>query len=184
MGSIISYFFPDGGQEISQLEANLVDGSRIDQNGDGIITKEELDMWMVKQKEELNRFKQQIEESVRVKYEDELNSAKLEINSLKEEIKVLEQLNLSLKNEETDENTVSKINKQLSKIRIKHMVDEMLKDENVNIKFFPDWVERKIYINMFTLLLNALSRATDSTSLKILDHELTFDFKPSSNQRD
>ena len=58
-------------------------------------------------------------------------------------------------------------------------VDEMLKDEEIN-SVIPDYIEKKIYKNVFTIVLKLVRNITDSTSISFLDQELTFTL----NQKD
>lgn len=50
-------------------------------------------------------------------------------------------------------------------------VNEMLKDDEIN-SVIPDYIEKKIYKNVFTLVLKLVRNITDSTSIKFLDQEL------------
>jgi len=50
-------------------------------------------------------------------------------------------------------------------------VNEMLKDEEIN-SVIPDYIEKKIYKNVFTLVLKLVRNITDSTSISFLDQEL------------
>ena len=47
----------------------------------------------------------------------------------------------------------------------------MLKDDEIN-SVIPDYIEKKIYKNVFTLVLKLVRNITDSTSIKFLDQEL------------
>ena len=58
-------------------------------------------------------------------------------------------------------------------------VNEMLKDEEIN-SVIPDYIEKKIYKNVFTIVLKLVRNITDSTSISFLDQELTFTL----NQKD
>ena len=55
---------------------------------------------------------------------------------------------------------------------IDRYVNEMLKDEEIN-SVIPDYIERKIYKNIFTLILKLFRNVTDSTKINFLDQELS-----------
>lgn len=61
---------------------------------------------------------------------------------------------------------------------IDRYVNEMLKDEEIN-SVIPDYIEKKIYKNVFTLVLKLVRNITDNTSINFLDQEikLTLDSK-------
>lgn len=48
----------------------------------------------------------------------------------------------------------------------------MLKDEEIN-SVIPDYIEKKIYKNVFTLILKLMRNVTDSTKINFLDQELS-----------
>lgn len=87
----------------------------------------------------------------------------LEINKLKNIIDTKKENN---KKEELDQfykNLDSSIDKYVS---------EMLKDEEIN-SVIPDYIEKKIYKNVFTLILKLMRNVTDSTKINFLDQELS-----------
>jgi len=67
---------------------------------------------------------------------------------------------------------------ELSEQKIDEFVEEILKDKDINIGYLPDFVEKRIYKNVFTILVNLLDHVVDSTSVKLLGHEINFDFAP------
>tara|TARA_E500000178_G_C16980509_1_gene735533 strand:- start:670 stop:1086 length:417 start_codon:yes stop_codon:yes gene_type:complete len=87
----------------------------------------------------------------------------IEINKLKNIIDTKKENN---KKEELDQfykNLDSSIDKYVS---------EMLKDEEIN-SVIPDYIEKKIYKNVFTLILKLMRNVTDSTKINFLDQELS-----------
>ena len=62
---------------------------------------------------------------------------------------------------------------------IESYVDEMLEDDEIN-SIIPDYVEKKIYKNVFTLVLKLMKNFTDSASFSFLDQEITFNLKSKS----
>lgn len=96
------------------------------------------------------------------------DSLKQENERLKKEIETLKhQL------DEIDTKPGSK----LSKERLNEIVENMIQDENVNIDYLPDWVERKIYRNVFTILINLLDESLETTKVKLLGHQINFNIE-------
>ena len=62
---------------------------------------------------------------------------------------------------------------------IENYVDEMLEDDEIN-SIIPDYVEKKIYKNVFTLVLKLMKNFTDSASISFLDQEITFNLRSKS----
>ena len=67
--------------------------------------------------------------------------------------------------------------KVMSDKRIEEIVDKMLKG-SANSEFIPDIVERSIYVNVLKLVVQAVDEIVDSTSIRILGHEIKLDMKP------
>lgn len=67
----------------------------------------------------------------------------------------------------------------VSRLKIEEFVDKMLEDENVNIKYLPDFVEKKIYINVFNLVLGLLDNLMDSTKIEFMGHHIKLDLQSS-----
>ena len=193
--------------DIDELKNRLANLEKLDKNNDGVVSKDELDDWMKEQKKDIDNFKKKIEEKAEAKYqkvlldnERELSDRKIEIKELAKEIKSLKKINKSLehkiKNDDVVLNNTStdgdgegvnsdsfvKIDQQklseLSKKRINQFVETLLDDENINIAYFPDAIERQIYRNVFTILVNLLDSLFDTTSVKFLGHKLVFDMMP------
>ncbi len=69
----------------------------------------------------------------------------------------------------------------ISKHKIEEFVDKMLKDPNVNIGYIPDFAERKIYINIFGIILGLMDNLIDTTKVEFMGHKITFDLSNSEN---
>ncbi|MEX0596472.1 MAG: hypothetical protein WD512_08210, partial [Candidatus Paceibacterota bacterium] len=78
------------------------------------------------------------------------------------------------KENENKENE-NKLFGEVSKVRIQEVVDKMIADQNINIGYLPDIVERQMYKNMFNILLNLLNELSDGVSIKILGHQITME---------
>jgi hypothetical protein len=68
----------------------------------------------------------------------------------------------------------------VSEDRIREVVNRFLENEEVNIGFVPDAVERRIYINVIKILLNLAQEMSKDASVSFLGHEITFTLAPKS----
>lgn len=66
------------------------------------------------------------------------------------------------------------INTPISTELIHQYVQNMLDQEEYNIGYIPDFVERQIYEKFFRLLLALLERTIETSSVKIMGHEIRF----------
>ena len=120
---------------------------------------------------------------------------KKKISELNKQIDTLKYMNSSLTdktiNDSSDLSGVSnnmdlRENKlqlnELSKKRINAFVENMLNDKHVNIKYLPDFVEKQIYRNVFSLFMNVLDNILETTNLQFMGHSVTFDIKPNNNE--
>ena len=188
-------------KEISDLKTRLADVERLDRNKDGLVTKDEFELWLGEQKKDIENFKKRVEASSDEKYqkiltqnERDLNDAKMQLKQLEVENEALKSVNQSLesrlqKNDDLnqairslpmhlrDEKT-RKLSSEISKKRIDSLVDELLADPDVNIKYFPDGIERQIYRNVFSIAINMLDSLVDTTSVNFMGHKLVFDLQP------
>lgn len=102
---------------------------------------------------------------------------------LKKQIKSLKEIidkdknNLAIAKKELEEQEKTDKKEKLEEFynnldsSIDKYVNEMLKDDEIN-SVIPDYIEKKIYKNVFTLVLKLVRNITDSTSIKFLDQEL------------
>ena len=70
-----------------------------------------------------------------------------------------------------------KIETPISKEAIENYVDKILENEDMNISYLPDFVEKKIYENIFSILLNLLDDIMENIQINILNHKLVFDIQ-------
>ena len=159
-----------------------------DRNNDGIISRHEFDIFMTRQKNFQDSFEEKIRSLQKTvdNKESELDSLtkdlKKELEQNKSEASELEFLRNRVKvleeEKEFDLNrkpillpNVKKVNK-VSRAKVKLFVHELMKDSDINIKYFPDNVEKALYENMFCLILNVLENVTDTSGIEILGHIL------------
>ena len=102
---------------------------------------------------------------------------------LKKQIKSLKEIidrdknNLAIAKKELEEQEKTDKKEKLEEFynnldsSIDKYVNEMLKDDEIN-SVIPDYIEKKLYKNVFTLVLKLVRNITDSTTIKFLDQEL------------
>ena len=56
---------------------------------------------------------------------------------------------------------------------IEKYVDKLLADKMVNSAVIPDFIERKIYINVVTLILGVLKDTVNSSSIDLIGNKIT-----------
>lgn len=145
-------------------------------------------------KEEINLLLKDFKNKIILEYEQKLLNANNEIRELQKQIDTLKSMNENLKENvpninQSDFDFISndcakaKL-KDLSKKRIDSLVNDILKNENINIKYLPDFVEKQIYKNIFTILINLIDKLFDNISINILNHKITFDLSPFSEEKD
>ena len=100
-----------------------------------------------------------------------------ENEELKKKIESLEEVN-SDKNLEIDNNNLDIIEDQL-KILISEEIDKIMETENINSELISDYVERKIYDNVFIIAKNILKETLKKTKITILNQDITFNIQPS-----
>jgi len=67
---------------------------------------------------------------------------------------------------------------ELSKKQIETLVNKLLADEAINIKYFPDWVERQLYINIINLIIHLLEQFLSGASVNMMGHSIGFTLTP------
>lgn len=149
-----------GDKKENDIEKRLVYLENIDRNNDNKISQLELNAWWENKMKEHNKEKDNLE--------CQLKDARNELNRLKSLIK--------------DQNEVEKtiVNNEVSKIHVEEFVDKLMKDEEINISWLPDMVEKQIYVNVFNIILKILSESFTNTSIGIINHKLKINLNPSS----
>jgi hypothetical protein len=92
-----------------------------------------------------------------------------------EEIKETEE-NINKLNEIEEKTKDS--NSHISVEKLDEFVDEILRDQNININYFPDAVERKLYRNVLILVFSLLNKSIDTASIQFIGHEIKFTMSP------
>ena len=62
------------------------------------------------------------------------------------------------------------------------LVERYLKDEHLNSKFIPDFIEKRIYSNMLRVSIGLLKDTLEHTKLEVLGHRITINVTPMENE--
>jgi len=102
----------------------------------------------------------------------------LKIVNKKQEKKInrLEKKNTTIL-EQAEHERLDSLN-ELSIKRLNEYVEELLQNENINIKYLPDFAERQIYRNTFSILFKLFNKLFDTTSIKFMGHKMKLDIEP------
>ncbi len=158
----------------------------IDKNHDNVVTKDEMENWAEGHKKDLEKLeKERIKLSNKLKkvqneYKDQLAKKEEENIKLKQDLETAKQKAEELHHyvdtllEQIDTGSIpeSKIHSIISINKIDKYVEEMLKNENINIRGFPDSIEKAIYKNVFRLILLILSQISEKTGVDIIGHHI------------
>lgn len=184
---------------LSNIEDRLQNLEKIDLNNDGKVSKNELLEWKKKYENQLDDIHKKFEEiqqnreqknNLIEKLKQENNKLVSENNELKKEIEnyikvdnkesILEK---SKENKKLKDNSVDIKFSDITKLNIDQFVDKMLKDQDMNISYFPDFVERRVYKNALYLVFYLLDSVFESCHINILGHELSIDLKQLKNMK-
>lgn len=164
MGNLFSSKNKDKcGRKKDDIEKRLVYLEHIYRNNDKKISHKishlELNLWWE------NKMKVYMKEKEDL--ECQLKDTRNELNRVKSFIK--------------DQNEIEKsvVNNEVSKIHVEEFVEKLMKDEEINISWLPDMVEKQIYINVFNMILKILSDSFNYTSVSIINHKLKVKLSPS-----
>lgn len=197
----------DKQKEIQELQDQIKELKSIDRNHDSKISKEELEKWANNKNQELEEFKAKLradlESQKHIEFEAKYIEMQKHIDTLTSINKNLEgkiasrdnNQNLkvsadasgtssapSTQNQTNDKNNIINLDKsEISKSQIDSFVEKLLSDKNVNVKYLPDFVERQIYRNVFTILLGLIENMADSTEIHIMGHRIVMHVAPEAS---
>jgi len=66
----------------------------------------------------------------------------------------------------------------LSKQKIQQFVNKLLEDENVNIRYLPDVVEKQIYTNVLTIVMELLEHLVEDLNISFMGHNIKMSMDP------
>jgi len=118
-----------------------------------------------------------------------LQSREKEVKSLQSSLSNAKALNKKLVSfvqahvpvKKTEEGDIEEIGltwrKGINKTAIEPLIDEMLLNEDVNIDFIPDVIEKAIYQNVFTLMLSIMDEVMDTMAIEVMGHRLKMELR-------
>jgi hypothetical protein len=65
-------------------------------------------------------------------------------------------------------------NTAISMVMIREYVKEMLEKEECNISYMPDFVEKRLYEKIFTMLMGVIEYALETSSVNFMGHQIRF----------
>jgi Mg/Co/Ni transporter MgtE len=180
MGNILSQ-----NNQINDLYQRLERMEHIDKNNDGIISRTEFEQW---KNNELLDIKKSIKNDVKNQYQVKINDLHKELESLKninndlskslyQKNELIERLGENI----DDDEDIQKLVDLLSQEKINQFVEELLEDEETNIKYLPDFVERQIYRNVFQLSIKLMNKMMHSMSFELINHKLHIAMVPNND---
>lgn len=149
---------------------------------DELLINKELNKMRVKEKriikKELRKIK--IEDTEKYKQlQTELETERSQRLALQKENRKLVDKVFNNSSDE-DENIKSIINSTV----ISEYVDEILKDENINIAYLPDIVEGSIYKNVIRLILIIIGKIGNTAALDLFGHKLHMVVSPANQEEE
>ena len=57
---------------------------------------------------------------------------------------------------------------------VSKLVDNILKNDSINSVMIPDYIERKIYTNVFTVLISMIKEILEDTNINIFNQNIKF----------
>jgi hypothetical protein len=70
----------------------------------------------------------------------------------------------------------------IDKVALDALVDKLLQDKNLNIKFLPDHIERKLYSNVILIAFTCLQSVARGTKLDLVGHTIEISMAASVNR--
>jgi hypothetical protein len=61
---------------------------------------------------------------------------------------------------------------------VKKLVDNMLENNSINSSLIPDYIERKIYENVFTIFIGLLKEVLENTNINLLNQNISLKINP------
>ena len=91
---------------------------------------------------------------------------------LQDQIDALKKENEVLRKEVDYFNGRRTIKDVIDEEQIKLTAEKLIKDKDVNLKYLPDFIERRFYESIIKIFLALIKETCDTTKLSILGHEI------------
>lgn len=83
--------------------------------------------------------------------------------------------------QQRDANASQPKRSNIDKDKINEFVEKMLENSEINVYGFPDAIEKQIYRNIFSMLLNMLESGLDTAEIRLMGHKIQFQIQPISD---
>lgn len=67
---------------------------------------------------------------------------------------------------------------KISMDSINEFAETLLNDENINIRYFPDSVEEKLYRNVIKILMSIIKHVVETCKIEFMGHNITMKIQP------
>lgn len=160
--------------KVNQLAA------KIDKDEDNFVTKEELDVYFAELSAKLDSNKDGVvsKDELEVYVQKQLQGSEAEIQRWKRAYDTLfdeyEELKDSLRQEEGRVLDISNISTRA----IKDYVQSEIIDNDSNLKYVPDVIERKMYVMFYRSFLQLIEKITHDKGFELVNHRFVGGFQP------
>lgn len=165
---------------VSDLEQRILKLEAIDTNKDGVISRQEFEQW---KNTELAELKSAIRQEFQLENKNltnELDSIRQINRDLEAKLQAKNELIEKLGTHFEDDTNVDELLKALSKEKIEKYIDDILADENMNIQYFPDVIEKAVYRNVFRLMFKLMNTLLGTVNFELINHRLRIQMIPNA----
>lgn len=142
--------------------------SRADTNGDGVVSRKEMESYLSSQL--------QVREDELLRLRNELERVQNEYEALsKKHSKLISDLS---NDSVADSNDLSIVKSKVSDEAIESFVQSLIDDPNVNIHGFPDRIEKAMYKRLTKMALVSLEKTIDNVSFEMIGHKVQLVMRP------
>lgn len=73
---------------------------------------------------------------------------------------------------------MTKISESFSEDKIDAFVDKLLENQSINMSLMPDYIEKQLYKNVFSICLGILDTVLDTVKIEFMGHKIVIDLSP------
>lgn len=161
------------------------DFKSVDINNDGKISKDEFENFIKIQEQRFQDLQQKLLDNSKISENldnSKFLALKLQLQQLHEENSKLSNHIKQLEDKNKENPNPKNVKSLLSRDDIRKYIDKLLENENANVGFLPDFVEKKIYENVFIFLLGLLENTLEQSSIEVLGHKIKAEIQQKSEK--
>lgn len=157
----------------------------MDANKDGIVTHNEFSKWKIGYKKSMNKIITKLQKEntqkinkIQENFNQTIEAKDAEIKELKNKLKYINHQNDELENNNSQllkgitDNDNRNIQSIISKTKIAEYVDEILKNDTLNLERVPDWIEKPIYKNVLLIVLHIIDKISKEATVELFGHKM------------